>query len=163
MWSVYVENAVATWVPTRYSVRKISNPNSRAEEILVRRFLLVSALTLIATPLIAQDAARTWEGTWNNKKFGTKGPLKCVATEDDKGAFKATFTGKFMGDPFKYKATFQSKKKKGRSKRTLSGKAVIRGHDYQWTGEMKGKMLIGKYRSSVGYFGTFVLKEVKGK
>jgi len=122
--------------------------------------MTVLVLTLITSPLFAEDAARTWEGTWNNRKFGTKGSLKCVATEDDKGVFKAVFTGKFMGDPFKYEATFQSKKTKSRNERTLSGKAVIRGHDYQWTGKMKGKSLTGKYRSSVGYFGTFVLKEV---
>jgi hypothetical protein len=140
----------------------MSVPNLRAGEILVKRFMLVLVLTLISSPLFAQDAARTWEGTWNNKKFGTKGPLKCVATEDDKGVFKATFTGKFMGDPFKYEATFESKKK-GRNQRTLSGKSVIRGHDYKWTGEMKGKSLKGKYTSSVGYFGTFVLKEVTKK
>ena len=79
-----------------------------------------------------------------------------------KPEFKATFTGKFMGDPFKYEAVFQSKKK-GPNQRTLSGMAVIRGHDYEWTGEMKGKSLKGKYKSSVGYFGTFVLKEVVKK
>jgi hypothetical protein len=128
----------------------------------MKRFMLVMILTLIGSPLFAQDAARTWEGMWNNKKFGTKGPLKCVATENDKGEFKSTFTGKFMGDPFKYEAVFQAKKK-GRNQRTLSGKAVIRGHDYEWTGTMKGKTLTGKYTSSVGYFGAFVLKEVVKK
>lgn len=128
----------------------------------MQKLLIALLFTFIAAPLAAQDQPRTWEGTWNNQKFGTKGPLKCVATEDDKGNFKATFTGTFQGDPFKYEATFASKKK-GRNRRILSGTAVIRGHDYQWAGEMKGKSLIGKYRSSVGYFGTFVLKETSGK
>ena len=128
----------------------------------MKKSVLALVFTFVVSPLFAQDDARSWQGTWNNKKFGTKGPLKCVATEDDKGNFKATFTGTFQGDPFKYDAVFQSKKK-GRNRRTLSGTAVIRGHDYEWTGEMRGKSLIGKYKASVGYFGTFVLKETDGK
>jgi hypothetical protein len=45
----------------------------------------------------------------------------------------------------------------------LSGKATIRGHKYEWTGYewtgmMRGKALNGKYTSTVGYHGEFVLK-----
>ncbi len=127
----------------------------------MKHFLCAFTLLLIATPLFAAEDARTWEGTWNNRKYGTKGPLKCVAVEGDKGVWTATFTGKFQGDPFTYKAKFQAKKSKKKKQLKLSGKATIRGHKYQWVGMMKGKSLKGKYKSTVGYFGTFILKETK--
>ncbi|MEL6110287.1 MAG: hypothetical protein AAFU85_30125 [Planctomycetota bacterium] len=103
-------------------------------------------------------AETTWtgSGTWNNRKYGTSGPLKCVAKETSPGKWEAVFTGKFQGDPFEYKAEFESK---GEQSKTLSGKSKIRGHRYEWEGSLKGKRLIGKYRSSVGYHGEFRLTE----
>ena len=115
--------------------------------------------TVTSIPLLAAEPTRTWEGTWNNRKYGTRGPLKCVAAEVKPGQWKGTFTGTFQGDPFEYEATFQSKK--GRNQLDLYGKAKIRGHRYEWNGVMRGTQLQGKYKSSVGYYGEFVLKENK--
>lgn len=125
----------------------------------MKHFLFAGVIALLASPQLMAADVKTWEGTWNNRKFNTRGPLKCVATETKKGVWTATFTGKFQGDPFKYQATFFSKQV-GRVTR-LSGKAVIRGHDYQWTGTIRGTQFDASYKSSVGYFGTFNLKEVK--
>ena len=122
--------------------------------------LLCSLLGLMSTvseEIQAEEETKTWTGTWNNKKYGTSGPLKCVATHDGKGTWTATFTGTFQRDPFEYPAEFQAEKK-GRQT-LLSGKSTIRGHKYQWKGAFKGTQLLGQYTSSVGYYGTFVLKE----
>lgn len=120
--------------------------------------VLLAAFLFQAEIANAQDAkSKTWAGTWTNKKYNTTGPLKCVATPGKDGKWKATFTGKFQGDPFKYQAEFSSKPGKGMT--LLAGKSKVRGHDYQWTGNIKGTTLTGKYNSSVGYYGNFVLKE----
>ncbi|QDU05607.1 hypothetical protein V6x_53470 [Gimesia chilikensis] len=123
------------------------------------RFMLIAVLGMVCLSQVRAGETRTWEGKWNNRKYNTTGPLKCVATSDDKGNWKATFTGLFKGDPFKYEATFQSKSTG--SQHNLSGKATIRGHQYQWIGLMKGTTLSGKYKSNIGYYGEFVLKEKK--
>ncbi|MEO1528352.1 MAG: hypothetical protein AAFX06_23255 [Planctomycetota bacterium] len=103
------------------------------------------------------NAEETWTGTgtWNNRKYGTSGTLKCVAKETEPGKWTAVFSGKFQGDPFEYTAEFESSGK-GTSKK-LSGKSKIRGHRYEWQGTLSDKKLIGKYRSSVGYHGEFRL------
>ena len=107
----------------------------------------------------ATPKTRTFTGRWNNKKYGTSGPLKCVATETAPGQWKATFTGTFHNDPFTYEANFQSKTV--RNQQTVGGTAKVRGHDYQWTGTIKNGQLSANYKSSVGYFGQFVMKEVQ--
>ncbi|OYW18288.1 MAG: hypothetical protein B7Z55_10890 [Planctomycetales bacterium 12-60-4] len=117
---------------------------------------------LLTTPFVsgfAADEEKTWEGRWNNRKFNTSGPLKCVAKETEAGKWKATFSGTFMGDPFTYDVEFESKA--GRAQTDLGGKAVIRGDEYEWSGFIKGKQLNGRYRSGIGYFGEFVLTEAK--
>ncbi len=119
--------------------------------------LIAASALMIDSPLRAEEETKTWEGGWTNRKYNTRGPLKCVATRDEDGVWTATFTGKFQGDPFSYDAKFQSKK--GRRQTDLAGKAQIRGHDYEWVGFIKGKQLTGRYRSSVGYYGEFILKE----
>jgi hypothetical protein len=121
--------------------------------------LTLLLILLCGAPLAADEEERVWEGRWNNRKYNTNGPLKCVATETDDGTWKATFSGTFKGDPFSYEVTFQSKQARNRT--DLAGKAVIRGHNYQWTGALSGNRLTGRYRSSVGYFGEFVLTESK--
>lgn len=125
------------------------------------RFLLMVFFVMGSLSLLDAGETRTWEGKWNNRKYKTTGPLKCVATSDDKGVWKATFTGLFKGDPFKYQATFQSRL--NGKQLNLAGGATIRGHKYQWTGFMKGTTLSGKYKSNIGYYGEFVLKEKKEK
>ena len=123
------------------------------------RWMLLATLTVLPSLSLAEETTQTWEGTWNNRKYGTSGPLKCVASEVQTGQWKGTFTGTFQGDPFTYQATFESKPARRDGQFDLSGKATIRGHKYQWTGMMRGPALNGKYTSSVGYHGEFVLKQ----
>lgn len=123
------------------------------------RFLLIVFFLTSSLSLLEAGETKTWAGKWTNRKYNTSGPLKCVAKSDDKGVWKGTFTGLFKGDPFKYEATFKSRPS-GRQL-NLAGDATIRGHKYQWTGSMKGTTLSGKYKSNIGYYGEFVLKEKK--
>jgi len=123
----------------------------------MKTLLLITLLTITTGTLHAEEKTKTWNGTWTNKKYGTSGPLKCVATFDGKDTWKATFTGKFKGDPFKYPAEFKAQTK-GRQT-LLSGDSVIRGHKYKWKGAFKGKKLGGQYTSTVGYYGQFILEE----
>lgn len=123
------------------------------------RLVLTLALICSSANCLEAGEMRTWEGKWNNRKYNTTGPLKCVATSDDQGIWKATFTGLFKGDPFKYEATFQSRRVN--KQLNLTGKATIRGHQYEWVGFMRGTTFSGKYKSNIGYYGEFVLKEKK--
>jgi len=126
----------------------------------MKAFITVTTLLILGvSPLTAAEETKTWQGTWNNRKYGTSGPLKCVATKDEKGIWNATFTGKYKGDPFEYKTNFQSKPARGQE--NLSGKATVSGGRYQWKGSIKGNTLTGQYTSSMGYYGTFVLQEAK--
>ncbi|MGE3409047.1 MAG: hypothetical protein AB7I37_19690 [Pirellulales bacterium] len=126
------------------------------------RLVLASLLLLVGSSLLADEGeARTWKGTWNNRRFKTSGPLQCVAVEDGEGNWKATFSGTFQNDPFSYDVTFASKKKK--SQYDLSGTAKIQQFDYEWKGSIKGKNLVGEYEASNGFNGSFQLKEEKKK
>ncbi|MCA9071893.1 MAG: hypothetical protein KDA84_23355 [Planctomycetaceae bacterium] len=107
----------------------------------------------------ATRQTHTFAGQWNNKKYGTSGPLKCVMTETAPNQWEAKFTGTFQNDPFDYDAKFQSKKVG--KQLNVGGTAKIRGHDYQWTGTIKNGQLTAQYKSSVGYFGGFAMKKVK--
>jgi hypothetical protein len=56
---------------------------------------LTAIVYLIAIlPVVAQDN-RTWTGKWGNRKYGTSGPLKCVAQESKPGVWNAVFSGTF--------------------------------------------------------------------
>ena len=123
----------------------------------MKHSLFALMLASFAFPVSAQES-RTWTGKWNNRKFGTSGPLQCVAKESEPGRWQATFTGTFQGDPFEYQAMFESKA----SSRGLlvGGNSTIRGHKYDWTGVMNDRQLRGQYRNNVGYNGEFVLSAV---
>jgi hypothetical protein len=123
------------------------------------RLIALLALFVGVTFLQAEDAPKTWEGTWNNKKYGTSGTMKCVGKKTKDGQWEATFSGVFMSEKFSYTVTFDEKK--GDKQSDLSGKAEVKNQKYEWTGSIKGDTLSGKYRSNGGYFGEFVLKEVK--
>lgn len=121
------------------------------------KHLLTVFVALLGSPLLAQDSERTWEGRWNNQKYNTNGPLKCVAASGEVGEWKATFSGLFGATPFTYDVTFQGKP--GGGQQALSGTSTIQGYRYDWTGSLKGTTLTGRYRGRNGYFGQFVLKE----
>ena len=114
-------------------------------------------LALPGMSLLAPDEPRTYEGTWTNRLYNSSGALKCVATPGADGTWQATFSGKFMGRPFRYDVTFQSKRDGDRE--ALSGDATIKGYKYRWTGTLEGGTLTGRYRANNGYNGEFTLKE----
>jgi len=123
---------------------------------------LLAALCLTCSAATAEDDApqqKTFQGQWNNQKYGTSGPLKCVARPADGGKVNATFSGMFKGDPFSYDVSFDTRP--GRGKIDLAGKATVSGHLYEWTGSLSGETLTGKYTASSGYYGGFTLKETK--
>lgn len=124
------------------------------------RLLTVALITAAGGSTVSAESERVWSGTWNNRKFGTTGPLKCVATESKSGEWGAVFTGTFKGDPFEYKTRFQSRP--AQNGLELGGSSTIRGHQYEWTGALRGSQLLGQYRSTVGYYGGFQLKENTG-
>jgi hypothetical protein len=99
----------------------------------------------------------TWSGTWTNRKYKSSGPLKCVATRKDDGTVAATFSGKFVNDPFSYNVTVNTKANKDRM--TLSGTATLEGDKYQWSGYVQGRVLYGQFKSLSGHNGEFRLEE----
>ncbi len=122
---------------------------------LVQKLTLLAAVLCVGSVATGQNSL-TWSGQWQNRKYGTSGPLKCVARETKPGQWSATFTGTFKGDPFQYKANFQSRA--GRQGLELSGQSTVSGHRYQWTGGMSATQFRIKYRNRIGYNGDFVLK-----
>ena len=126
---------------------------------MFKKLIVAAVLALVGSPATAEEDERTWEGKWSNRKYGTSGPLKCVATRDKAGTWTATFSGEFRGSPFSYQVKFTGKE--ARQQEKLSGKATIQGHYYDWAGLIKGDQLIGQYRSRNGNNGPFVLKEKK--
>ena len=122
------------------------------------RRILAVILALSSAPLFAAEGdEKTWDGTWTNRKYGTSGPLKCVATEDGDGKWTATFSGKFKGDPFSYDVVFQSKA--GKAQTDLTGTANVGGSEYEWQGFIKGNALTGRFRAGNGNNGQFILRE----
>jgi len=120
---------------------------------------LIICLMHVSSPVAAQDQ-KTWTGKWNNRKYGTSGPLKCVAGDPRAGQWNAVFTGTFKGDPFKFRAAFHGKA--GRQSTDLSGQSTIRGARYQWTGKIQGRQLTGSYKAANGNYGEFQLNETGG-
>lgn len=127
------------------------------------RTVLVVLVLMSASELgmAADDDARTWEGTWVNRRYNSNGTLRCVATPGKDGTWTATFSGVFMKEQFSFDVKFQGKPGSGQT--DLSGNADIRNHKYEWTGAIKGDSLTGRYRSNSGYFGEFTLREIKRK
>jgi hypothetical protein len=125
--------------------------------------VLLGSLGLVATAAThspAQDTAeKTWQGTWNNRKFGTSGPLKCTVTAKDDKTWDATFEGMFMSRRFSHKVTIAATKKGDRT--LLEGTATIDGDSYRWQGNVAGRVLYGRFRSGSGNNGEFRLTEPK--
>ena len=105
------------------------------------------------------ETKKTWSGNWNNRKFGTKGPITCVAEMESKEKWKATFEGIGIGNPFKYEVEITATEKNGQTQ--LQGKSTVDGDQYEWSGYVKGNTLYGRYRSGSGNNGEFTLKESK--
>ena len=98
----------------------------------------------------------SWQGSWNNRKFGTEGMLRCTATVKDEKTWEAKFEGTGLGRPFTYNVEISTTT---RGERTLlQGTSMVDGDSYQWTGEVQNGMLIGTYRSASGNNGEFRLQ-----
>ena len=130
----------------------------------VRRRLgagIVLAVALVAPSCLPaaedQPTTKTWEGTWMNRKYNSSGPLKCVATAQDDGTAQAKFSGTFMKDPFSYDVTVSTRQE--RNQMALSGTAQLDGDRYEWTGYVRGTVLVGQFKSLKGHNGEFRLTE----
>lgn len=123
--------------------------------------LMTSGLLMLPAIAVASDdeqpTTKTWVGTWMNRKYKTSGPLKCVATRKDDSSAEATFSGKFVNDPFSYNVTVSTTAENDRT--VLSGTATLDGDKYEWSGYVRGKVLFGEFRSLKGHNGTFRLQE----
>ncbi len=118
--------------------------------------LTLSLITLPEHPANAAAAkAKSWSGSWNNRKFNTKGPLTCTVNSERGTTWSATFTGTGLGRPFRYPATFRVIEANGR--KTIQGVSSVDGERYNWSGVISGKNLIGSYRSATGNNGAFSL------
>ncbi|MCA9176642.1 MAG: hypothetical protein KDB14_19270 [Planctomycetales bacterium] len=132
---------------------------------MLRCLIIASLLCLSPTtssrPASAADSSAdsdtVWEGQWNNRKYNTTGPLRCTGLTREGNQWKATFSGTFMGDPFKYEVAFDGKPGKGRTE--LQGQATLDGDRYQWSGQADATTIQGQYKSLKGYYGTFTLKK----
>jgi hypothetical protein len=113
---------------------------------------------LVTTSTGAQFGSRTWEGTWTNGSSNSGGPLTCVANEVNPGEWEGTFTGVWKEEPYKYKVAWKAKPGSSETL-SLSGSASVDDHNYKWSGMMRGKTFRGRYNSTVGYQGEFVLNE----
>ncbi len=106
-----------------------------------------------------KETKKAWSGNWNNRKFGTKGPVTCIADMQDKEKWKASFEGVGIGNPFRYEVEITATEKEGQIQ--LQGKSSVDGDQYEWSGYVKGNTLYGRYRSGSGNNGEFQLKETK--
>lgn len=127
---------------------------SRAAALLV----LLTLLSLLS-PLSgagAAEPAKSWTGTWNNKKFNTNGALTCTVVGEQNGQWIAKFTGTALGKPISYTALMTPKKNGEQT--ALSGTTKVDGFEYQWNATLAGKALIGSYKASNGNNGDFKLQ-----
>lgn len=113
----------------------------------------------LPTDTAMKETKKAWSGNWNNRKFGTKGPVTCIADMQDKEKWKASFEGVGIGNPFRYEVEITATEKEGQIQ--LQGKSSVDGDQYEWSGYVKGNTLYGRYRSGSGNNGEFQLKETK--
>lgn len=109
----------------------------------------------------SEPTKKSWSGNWNNRKYGTSGPVTCNALMTDEKKWKASFVGEGLGKPFKYDVEITATEKSGQTQ--LQGKSKVDGDSYEWSGYLKGDTLYGRYRSSSGNNGEFQLKESTSK
>lgn len=125
------------------------------------RVSLLSFLTLLAlmVPFLtaaAAEPAKSWAGTWNNRKYNTSGQLICTVVGEQNGQWIAKFTGTALGKPISYTALMTPKKNGEQT--ALSGTTKVDGFEYQWTATLAGKSLNGSYKASNGNNGDFKLQ-----
>ena len=121
-------------------------------------FALLTLLSLLAPlrPVAAAEPAKSWAGTWNNRKYNTSGQLICTVVGEQNGQWIAKFTGTALGKPISYTALMTPKKNGEQT--ALSGTTKVDGFEYQWTATLAGKSLNGSYKASNGNNGDFKLQ-----
>ena len=124
----------------------------------VAPFALLTLLALLAPPrpVAAAEPAKSWTGTWNNRKYNTSGALTCTVVGEQNGQWIAKFTGIALGKPISYTALMTPKKNGEQT--ALSGTTKVDGFDYQWSATVVGKALNGSYKASNGNNGDFKLQ-----
>ncbi|MBI5803023.1 MAG: hypothetical protein HZA92_20165 [Verrucomicrobia bacterium] len=120
-------------------MKTITPPRAASRQAAM--FMLLSLLALLAPvrPVLAAEPAKSWTGTWNNKKFNTNGALTCTVIGEQNGQWIAKFTGIALGKPISYTALMTPKKNGEQT--ALSGVTKVDGFDYQWSGVINGKSL----------------------
>jgi hypothetical protein len=116
-------------------------------------------LTALDLPLLAADAAKSWSGTWSNRKFNTTGALTCTVIGNQNNQWIARFTGTGLGKPFNYTALITTRT--NGSVVSLSGTTKVDGDNYQWSGSVNGASMTGSFRSGTGNNGDFRLQAKK--
>lgn len=112
-------------------------------------------LPVAERPVQAADAAKVWTGSWNNRKYNTRGSLVCTVTSQQGNIWQAVFTGIGLNRQFRYPATLTARQAGGRT--TLTGVTEVDSERYQWSGAISGRTLTGSYRSATGNNGSFSL------
>ena len=114
------------------------------------------ALLAVLPSAPAAEPAKSWTGTWNNKKYNTNGQLICTVVGEQNGQWIAKFTGTALGKPISYTALMTPKKNGEQT--ALTGTTKVDGFDYQWSATVAGKALNGSYKASNGNNGEFKLQ-----
>lgn len=129
---------------------------------LIRIFTLFAAILLpafIPSVQAADNAAKVYSGTWNNRKYKTQGPLTCNLTVNSGNQWQATFTGKGLGKPFTYRTRLTATRVGNRT--DLRGVSSVDGERYDWAGTINGANMVCSYRSASGNNGAFQLRQTR--
>lgn len=96
---------------------------------------------------------KIFEGTWNTtSRKVLDGIMRSHIVRQGNNKWKGRFWGVWHGVSFDYNVDFEG------SPDRLTGKAVIDGLPYDWSGSIQGGVFDAKFHG--GYEGSFLLKEV---
>ena len=121
----------------------------------MRNFLIALLLLIVAGA--AQASELVYQGTWLTTNRKLDGTMTATVTEVSSGQWKGTFAGVWEGRKFSYNVEFSGPPD------NLTGKAVIDGASYTWTGKMSTTSpgtFTGVFDGS-RYKGSFTLKQKK--
>jgi hypothetical protein len=119
-------------------------------------FLLVAFLT---PSVYAQESPFFGQGRWRNDRVGTSGQLTCAIQKLDGNTWNGRFNGEFQREPFSYTIRFQQ------AGDAFTGRSVIDGYTYTWTGIITQRIFRGRFESlrgnppRRGNHGTFTLNQ----
>lgn len=111
--------------------------------LLSLMFLLVCGTSL--------SAEVVYEGVWKTKNRRLDGRMTCVVTDQGQNKWHGRFYGVWRGVEFDYEEDWTGTPDK------LTGKTVIDGANYEWTGTITAESFKGKFTGD-RYNGSFDLK-----